>query len=364
MTGQGSGDPYGAWQKLVDSLAEAGRRMDAATADAKLPSERADGFRALARALANQLGRLEADDAKPELVPFNLWRQKFYMDNPDCLYWVAEIAKGGRYRIEGTARGAVFCSVNVYAGSGLQADTVARITSDEMKLDANGRFVLTLGGTEGDADGAWVPIPEGANMVWVRQFYDDPGRMDGSCSIERLDEVPAPPLIEPERFAKRLANLARTMDTASKVMARTGSDKDPEPRNGVREWSEMQGGAVYTEPGIHYQRGAWQLEPGEALVIEGTSVPARHWSVLLYSRFLNSLDARNRPVSLTGPRVKADGDGQFRIVLAGEDPGVPNWLDTEGRPFGLFVIRWLQPGATPLLPTARVVPVADLRVER
>ena len=42
---------------------------------------------------------------------------------------------------------------------------------------------------------------------------------------------------------------------------------------------------------------------GQALVIEGKAVPARHWSVLLYSRFLNSLDYRNRTVSITGPRV-------------------------------------------------------------
>src|SRR5262249_40561857 len=142
------------------------------------PEERADGFRALARALANQLGRLEVDDAKPQLQPFNLWRQKFYMDNPDCLYWVAEIAKGGRYRIDGIARGAVFTSVNVYAGAALQAQTVARITSDDLKCDADGRFTLTLGGDQADAKGQWVPIPEGANMVWVRQFYDDQSKMD------------------------------------------------------------------------------------------------------------------------------------------------------------------------------------------
>ena len=73
------------------SLAEAGRLMEESTA-ALGPEERADGFRALARGLANQLGRLEVDDAHPELAPFNLWRQKFYMDNPEFRYWVAEIS--------------------------------------------------------------------------------------------------------------------------------------------------------------------------------------------------------------------------------------------------------------------------------
>jgi len=359
MSERANDDPYGAWQKLVSALDAAGRRMGEATA-ALSPEERADGVRALARALANQLGRLEVDDAKPELQPFNLWRQKFFMDNPDCLYWVAEIAQGGRYRIDGLARGAVFTSVNVYAGSGLKAQTVARVTSDELRCDADGRFSLTLGGASADAEGQWAPIPEGANMVWVRQFYDDPARMEGACSIVRLDPTPAPPAIEPARFAKRLAGMATTLDVASHVIAH-GGRADAEVRNGVREWSEMQGGAVYTEPGIHYQRGAWQLEPGQALVIEGEVVAARHWSVLLYSRFLNSLDARNRQVSLTGPRVATDAHGSFRIVIAGEDPGVAGWLDTEGRPSGIFVIRWLQPAATPPLPAARVVPVAKLR---
>lgn len=350
-------DAASAWRKLVDSLGEAGRRMDEATTELT-PEERADGFRALARALANQLTRLEADDASPELAPFNLWRQKFYMDNPDCLYWVAEITGGAVYRIDGVAKGAAFTSINVYAGSGLEAQTVARVTGDELDLDAEGRFSLTLGGGQADAKGQWVAIPSGANMIWVRQFYDDREAMDGDCRIVRLDAVDPPPLIEPARFAKRLAGTGTTLDRASKVIARGAAAA--ETPNAIREWSEMQGGAVYTEPGIHYQRGAWRLEPGQALVIEGQAVPARHRSVLLYSRFLNSLDYRNRQVSLAGPRLRTDAEGNFRIVISAEDPGVENWLDTEGRPFGLFVIRWLQPERTPVLPTVRVVSVSDL----
>jgi len=350
-------DPLDAWTKLVDSLAAAGRRMDEGTRGLS-PEERADGFRSLARALANQLGRLEADDARPELAPFNLWRQKFYMDNPDCLYWVAEISRGGCYRIEGTARGAVFTSVNVYAGTGLQAQTVARITSDDLVCDTEGRFTLTLGGAATHARGQWVSIPEGANTVWVRQFYDEPALMNGHCAITRVDPTEAPRPIEPTRFSRRLANMAATLDTASKVMAHGG--RNPDAINGVREWTEMQGGAVYTEPGIHYQRGAWQLRPDQALLIEGRMARARHMSILLYSRFLNSLDYRNRQVSLTGPHIRTDAEGRFRIVLAADARGRPNWLDTEGRPYGLFVIRWLQPQATPELPTVRVVTLTEL----
>ena len=48
-------------------------------------------------------------------------------------------------------------------------------------------------------------------------------------------------------------------------------------------------------------------------------------------------------------------------MLAGRDPGGPgDWLDTEGRPFGLFVFRFLQAEREPELPTVRRCAVADL----
>lgn len=353
-------DTSAAWTKFVESLSDAGRRIDETTRDAS-PEVRADGFRALSRALANQLGRLEWDDAAPEMVPFNLWRHKFLMDNPDCLYWVTDVAAGGRYRISGSAKNATFLSVNVYAGRGLEAQTVARATTDDLDFDGDGRYSVTIGGDESQAEGQWLAAPRGANMVWVRQFYDERALQAGTCEIERLDKIPPPPMIDPGRFAKRLATVAMLLDNSSRSMSHALTGHRGDEWNVLREWSEMQGGAIYTEPGIHYQRGAWKLRPGEVLVIDGEKSPVRHMSVLLYSSFFNTLDYRNRPVSLTGPHIKTDSQGRFRIVISGEDPGIGNWLDTEGRETGIFVIRWLQPTGTPTLPTARVMSVTDLR---
>ena len=41
-------------------------------------------------------------------------------------------------------------------------------------------------------------------------------------------------------------------------------------------------------------------------------------------------DYLHRQVSLNRKQTKPEPDGSFRIVVAAEDPGVPNWLDTEG----------------------------------
>lgn len=347
-----------AWRAFVAGLGEAGERLARRTAELS-PEEQADGFRALLRALHNQLGRFEVDRERPELVPFNGWRQKFFMDNPDFVYQVADVRPDRRYCITGTRGDAVFVSLTAYAASGLaDAAATARLDSDSLTFDAAGRFSVTLS-AERPAAGDWLRLPEGASAVWVRHFYEDV-RNDalGACTIEALDGGPPPPFIEPDRFARHLARLGSTLSRVSAVLGAV--EKDERPRaNTVRHWSEMQGGAAFTEPGIHYLRGAWELGPGEALVIEGEAVPCRYWNVLLYSRFLNSLDHRHRTVSLTGSRIPLR-DGRYRLVLAARDPGVPSWLDTEGRPFGLFVMRWLHAERAPELPALRVVRVDEV----
>ena len=129
------------WAELTGSLAGAGARMSELTAGLG-PVEAADGHRALLRALNNQLGRLEVDRERPELVPFNGWREKFFMDNPDFRYWVADVRHDRRYRISGTLGDAVFQSITAYATRGGPARSVGRIASDSIGVDDDGRFTV------------------------------------------------------------------------------------------------------------------------------------------------------------------------------------------------------------------------------
>jgi hypothetical protein len=48
-------------------------------------------------------------------------------------------------------------------------------------------------------------------------------------------------------------------------------------------------------------------------------------------------------------------------VIAHEDPGVPNWIDTEKRSFGMVFWRFFLPEGDIETPQARVVRFADLR---
>ncbi|ROO85455.1 uncharacterized protein DUF1214 [Actinocorallia herbida] len=346
-----------AWTEVVEALRTAGEKIAAST-EGLGEEERADGFRALLRGLHHQLARFEVDRERPELVEFNGWRQKFFMDNPDTRYWVADVRDDRCYRITGHPGGSVYQSVTAYASASGGVGTTARIDSDAIALDADGGFTLLVGGPEPGDGTAWLPLPEGAKQLWVRHFHDDVAAdAHGWAAIEPVAAPAAPPPpIDPARFSHGLSRLAKTVGFMPGVF---GAVQGQVPANAVHHWAEMANGAAYTEPGIHYLRGAWKLEPGQALVVEGATVPCRHWSVLLYSRFLNSLDHRHRQVSRTGGTATAP-EGTYRFVLAAEDPGVPDWLDTEGRESGLFVLRFLQAEREPVLPTVRVCPVGAL----
>ena len=81
----------------------------------------------------------------------------------------------------------------------------------------------------------------------------------------------------------------------------------------------------------------------------------------LWNRFQQTYDYGSRPVSLNRAQTETDGDGRFTMILAHEDPGKPNWLDTEGRPFGMVFWRFFLAEGEVETPEARVVPLAELR---
>ncbi|WP_262401515.1 hypothetical protein [Actinomadura sp. CNU-125] len=303
-----------AWAGLVDALQAAGRRLDEDTAGLSA-DERADGYRALLRGLHNQLARFEVDRDRPELVLFNGWRQKFFMDNPDTRYWVADVRGDRQYRLTGHMGDAVYASVTAYSGTAGAVTAVSRIDGDRLAVDASGEFSLLVGG-ERPETGSWLRLPEGNGQLWVRHFHDDVAAdRHGWCAIEPVAPSPPPPSIEGARFRHRLQRLAETVEMMPVVFA--GVDGQVEP-NTVDHWAEMADGAAYTEPGIHYQRGAWRLEPDQVLVVEGETVPCRHWNALLYSRYLNSLDHRHRTVSRTGGNATLR-DGRYRLIVAPGD---------------------------------------------
>ena len=102
------------------------------------------------------------------------------------------------------------------------------------------------------------------------------------------------------------------------------------------------------------------LGPDEALVVTGRWPECRFANVCLWNRFSQMYDYVNRQVSRNRANTTLDDDGTFTMVLAHSDPGVANWIDTEGRPSGTVFWRYFLPEGDIETPQATVVKFSEL----
>ena len=105
--------------------------------------------------------------------------------------------------------------------------------------------------------------------------------------------------------------------------------------------------------------GSWALEPDEALLIEVEPPRGLYWSYSLGNPWWETIDYGSHQSSLNGHQAAVDDDGVLRAVIAHDDPGVANWLDTAGHSAGPIILRCVRTETAPV-PTTRIIPFADI----
>jgi hypothetical protein len=314
--------------------------------------------------------QFEDDPAHPvfrEIV--TPWR-KLLGDNPDARYHDAAVHPAGAYRVRGNTGGAVYVSFTVEAGVAdgrMPARTAGVLNDTDFDVAADGSFELTIGGPR--QDGAWLPLPEDATRITVRHYWEQalapatPPAPSLGLSIDLIEgDVPAQPVKPTD---ESVATAIRRMATfvRSRVMEATPPPGTAEPPPFVsRTPNEF---APPVAPGDHalaaadaaYSLAPYVLGPDEALVMRVCWPKCRYGGVALWNRQLQTFDYLRGRVGLNRAQAVTGDDGIATVVIAHRDPGVPNWLTTEGRPFGLVFWRFLLADG-PIEPiAAEVVPV-------
>jgi hypothetical protein len=351
-----------AWQAYCDRLAEAGR-WALAFPQPDHPELRAEGFRYLLGLVASgllQAGAL-ADPDRPRFVRNPDSQTKWGAENADNQYLWARIRPDAAYRIHGVRESAFDFLIEVKEGY-MQlghAKNYATLSAHELAVEADGRFEILLAARRpaGHA-GNFLALHPDARHVGVRQYFLDWAKESPARFwIERVGPVePAPPL-SPARMAELLdAAGTWTLDTA-RFWGDWVSDLRASWREGqIAPARSFAGGA----DDIVYGNDWWKLGAGDALVIECEVPDARYWAFQLCDAWFRTFEYGLRQTSLNGTQLHVDPDGRFRVVIAHEDPGVPNWLDACGHPEGMLQYRFVWARSRPQ-PTLQRVALAELR---
>jgi hypothetical protein len=299
---------------------------------------------------------LWADPAKPRFVDIVGPSRKWGGDNADAYYQFAPIDPARTYRVRGRRGDAVYFSVTVYGGpdDGRYSDRIVGTVNDSMlDFGPDGSFEFTLSPDE--QPGGWLKLDPDAVCAITRDYLVDPvnGRRV-EWSIEALDD--APPYRERDEALARGLRAARTwvVEQAKIVPLPLEDNNDVDEPYPVPQVTYG-----WAAADAAYASGTFSLKEDEALVIEGTSPECRFWNVCLWNPFLHTYNYAYEQVTLNGGQIQYEPDGSWRIVIAGRDPGMPNWLSTAGHPRGRIWFRWFHPEETPKRPSTEVIRIGD-----
>jgi len=300
--------------------------------------------------------------------------RKFRGDNGDAIYFDASIRSDREYVVRGNMAGAVYVSMTIEEGPGegmYPTGTAAGLHDGQFDVDANGNFEIILSAREHERN--WLELTPSSMCVTTRHYFEedvcaaaDPARYI-PLSIEPLVDPGPPAAFTPEVQDQRVAGgIQRVMNFLR------GDTLDQPPRKpgeqptwvsttpNVFNKPEKPGDMAFSAMDIAYSMAPYLLGPEKALVISGRFPKCKFANVCLWNRYIQSYDYNNRRVSLNRKQTQLEADGSFRMIIAHEDPGVPNWMDTEGRPFGMVYWRFLLPEGEIETPRAEVVDFSTL----
>lgn len=348
-----------AWQQYQECVRRAGAtlRSPGYPTDPRL---RAEGYRYLGRItqLAQQIYVEFGSSTHPMLFRYGDDVTAFGASNTDNNYYRAPVNCDGHYRVYGNTHNAREILFSVQDGEFVFGKTqvLAECALSELIVDADGTFELLLGGEPRPHN--WLPLPAGTEYLNVREFVAD-WEHDGLAVLNiehvNVDTPPAPltALGLATALGKAGAWVERSIATwhqyALAIRSTAPTNHMPPPTRPAGSANHMLHGGCQ-----------WSLAADEALLIEFELPTASYWSMQNYViDWMQPLDFVNRVTSLNNRQVHVDCDHRVRLVVAHEDPGVQNWLDTSELPNGLTSYRYVNPRHAPT-PQAKVVKLGQL----
>ena len=372
-----------AWDDFCDQLKAAGRIVVRETRDGD-PQDAVEGFRYLSRmVLMANFRAIERRTPGTRAQRIGLIppppKGGIGVQSPNQDHIVQPVDARHRYRITGTA-GDVYTHLSAWsppipddvgaASVGLDAEDHLERFNPNMALTPHTLVLADIAAADGTVDfvlsvdppddgSAWMSMAPTTRELMGRVVYDDRhGQTPPRLTIECLDDHEQPETPTPEDMAERLAVagqlvLGQKADYEGWTADLLTRENETEF---TREWYERIGGSPDDR---HFEFGYWRVPEGSALVLEFDEPATQHWNFQLCNHWMENLANYATGEGYIDKENAVRNDGRVRIVVAHEDPGVPNWIEPDARNHGVMGLRFVRPAVEPQVET-HLVPIADL----
>ena len=315
-------------QTLIDAIAEA-ESLVAAAPFIETEADLLEGLQYLAGCVAACTHvAFDYDREHPFLHSGTGPFTKMGLDNPDTMYFGTRVQPGHEYVVTGRRGTTTDVSFQLLGGEYTDAQVPDSETAfDDRKLDI-------------DADGAfeWRFTPATPSQLVIREVYNDWSAHRGTFAIARTDTAgTAPQALTKELIEKRYAVAGKQLVQRVKTWLQFPQWFYTDNPANTMVAPRLTPGGLATQ---YSSAGQFDLAGDQALIITLPVTDAPYLGFQLGSLWYISLDYINHQTSLNGTQAQADPDGKIRIVVADQNPGVTNWVETLGHRKGYLQFRW------------------------
>ena len=253
---------------------------------------------------------------------------KMGLDNPDTLYFGTRVQSGNEYVVTGTRGTTTDLSFQLLGGEYTDDNVPDSETAfDDRQLDV-----------AEDGEYEWRFTPKTNAQLVIREVYNDWSARRGKVAIARTDTAgTAPPALTKDLIEKRFAVAGKQLVQRVKTWLQFPQWFYTNIPVNTMVAPRLTPGGLATQ---YSSAGHFDLAPDQALVITLPVTDAPYLGFQLGSLWYISLDYINHQTSLNGTQAQADPDGKIRIVVAERNPGVTNWVETDGHRKGFLQFRW------------------------
>lgn len=261
---------------------------------------------------------------------------RFAFDNPDNVYRYAIIDDASTYVLDTHANGPTGrLSVTVYrAFVGAQTtnweQAVDAASAERIRSDSQGAARITVGPVD-PKDGSLYLNSRGGRMLLVREaVYDWQTQRPRTISLRRISGPNARSLT----FNESVAIAQEYLIAATRTVIDLDTTFSPMPTNRFGPTVARGFGRSMIKV------GRFQIANDEALIVKVRPQAAEYIGVTVTSPWLITRNYVDRTGSRTNKQSHQNSDGSYTYVVSSRDPGVANWLDTDGLLDGAIAVRW------------------------
>jgi len=326
-------------------------------------------------------------------------RQYFQFFTPDIYYHAtAGLAPGATYELTGTVgKGTEALAIATEAITGSTAVSKESLELDHgLVVNPDGTFTIDIGPTEPSGAVNFIndtdATTSGDASLLIRDVLGDWAQGPGSISLQCVSDCPAffsipstgifPSAdaatadIDALPGATQITSVDSLLTTLFTAFANIVGPFNQEnmnlaevagidlPANTMSPLAPETSVFATGLPSAEVSGGNFDLDPGEALIVKVPDVAAAYSGIELMNVFGAALPFTLAQTTLNNTTAFDDPDGYTYYVVSATNPGVANWLDSNGVSSGEIFARFenLPDGTDPTgLPvTTEVVPVTDV----